>query len=287
MTTLGKILAIVNLVFSLFVGWLLVMNYAARTNWHAAFVEADKQLKAARQDARAANTEAEQARGELAKVSADLAGADRRLAEAKAGLELQVAALNKQLNDEKGKVKERDASLTGIAQEIKGRQQEVDYLKSLVATRDTQIKSMEKNVEDMRNRAVEMEIAAKSEQDRNNNLLAQIERLNKALQKAAQNGTALASNGAGKRNPPSEDVEGTVKSTDPQSGFVTLSVGSDQGLNKGNTLEVYRLKPDAAYLGTIEILAVHPNEAVGKPVSRLRGPIQVGDRVSSNILTRR
>jgi hypothetical protein len=92
---------------------------------------------------------------------------------------------------------------------------------------------------------------------------------------------------ATRRNPPAEDVAGSVKKTDRQSGYVTVSVGSDAGLSKGNTLEVYRLKPEPSYLGTIQILDVRPNEAVARPVDRLRGVIQVGDQVSSNIMSRR
>ena len=78
-----------------------------------------------------------------------------------------------------------------------------------------------------------------------------------------------------------------VKASDAQSGYLTISIGSDAGLSKGDTLEVYRLKPEAAYLGTIEILAVRSDQAVAKPMSRARGAIRVGDRVSSKIVTKR
>ena len=69
---------------------------------------------------------------------------------------------------------------------------------------------------------------------------------------------------------------------------MTVSVGSDAGLNKGNTLEVYRLRPEPTYLGIIQIVAVSPNEAVGRPMEPW-GPraIQVGDQVSSNIVRHR
>ena len=40
-------------------------------------------------------------------------------------------------------------------------------------------------------------------------------------------------------------------------------------------MEVYRLKPDPTYLGTIQILAVRPNEAVAKPINRTRVPISI------------
>jgi hypothetical protein len=92
-----------------------------------------------------------------------------------------------------------------------------------------------------------------------------------------------ATTGETAKNPPPDSVEGVIKATDPQSGYVTVSVGSDAGLRKGHTLEVYRLKPESKYLGTIRILEVKPTEAVGKPVSRTLGPIQVGDRVAARL----
>ena len=55
---------------------------------------------------------------------------------------------------------------------------------------------------------------------------------------------------------------------------------------KGHTLEVFRLDPIPAksmYLGTIRILEVRPNEAVGQPIARPRVPIEKGDRVASRI----
>src|SRR5262249_10327003 len=57
---------------------------------------------------------------------------------------------------------------------------------------------------------------------------------------------------ASDKNPPAENVEGMVTKVDAQTGLVTVSVGSDDGVQKGNTLEVYRLNP-AKYLGTVRI----------------------------------
>jgi hypothetical protein len=85
------------------------------------------------------------------------------------------------------------------------------------------------------------------------------------------------------KNSPSESIEGQVKSVDPQSSLVTISVGSDDGLAKGHTLEVYRLNPVAKYLGRVRVLQTTPHEATAQPVSKLLAPIQVGDRVCSKI----
>jgi hypothetical protein len=89
------------------------------------------------------------------------------------------------------------------------------------------------------------------------------------------------------RNPPPENIEGAVKQVDP-SGSMTISIGSDAGLAKGQTLELFRLNPAAPtqskYLGTVRILEVGPKEAVAQPVGRLAAPPKMGDKVASRIL---
>ncbi|OAI47595.1 hypothetical protein AYO44_01580 [Planctomycetaceae bacterium SCGC AG-212-F19] len=86
-------------------------------------------------------------------------------------------------------------------------------------------------------------------------------------------------------NPPPDDVRGAVTVVDEQTGLVTINIGSDAGVNKGNTLEVYRLTPRPAYVGRLLILAVIPDEAVGKLLGQARaGGVQKGDEVASPIL---
>ena len=86
--------------------------------------------------------------------------------------------------------------------------------------------------------------------------------------------------------PPAENVEGTVKKV-ADGGLIVISIGSDAGLQKGNTLEVFRLGPkpaDAKYLGRVRVLEVTATEAVCQPTDKLKDPIEVGDRVASRIL---
>jgi hypothetical protein len=89
---------------------------------------------------------------------------------------------------------------------------------------------------------------------------------------------------AARKNPPLEDVRGTILEVDSKSGLVTISLGQDAGLQVGNTLEVYRLAPKPEYLGTIRVLDVGPKAAVGKPVTPEAGKkLQKGDRVASRV----
>jgi hypothetical protein len=77
------------------------------------------------------------------------------------------------------------------------------------------------------------------------------------------------------------NVEGMIKAVDDKSGLVTISIGSDTGLAKGHTLDVYRLTPKPTYLGTVTLLDVSASEAVGKP--QVKEKVQAGDRVAGSI----
>jgi hypothetical protein len=287
MTVLGKILAVLNLVLSLAVGALIIVTFVARTNWHAAYENMKKQADVSKADATAFREEMEKARGEKAK-------ADEQLVKLKLSTDKEKQTLNAQVNDLGEKLKQAGvenskhvAAHSAAAEELKRRTKEVEYLKSLVGLRDTQLSKWQKQVNDMRDAMVEARINYNAEHERNERLLQENERVTKDNQRIRQVGTSTSLRAeAPKRNPPAEDITGRVTSTDPANGLITVSVGSDAGLSKGNTLEVYRLKPTASYLGTIRILDVRPNAAVGRPIDRVNGTIQVGDEVSSNILRR-
>ncbi len=81
-----------------------------------------------------------------------------------------------------------------------------------------------------------------------------------------------------------EDLEGEVRDVTKE-GFISISLGSDQGLLKGHTLEVFRLDPKPQYLGTIVIIDAGPKEAIGKVQNPLPGrAIQPKDKVATRIV---
>jgi len=282
MTSLGKVLAFLNLVLSIFVGALIVMSYVARTNWHGAYENLAKQFKIASDDRQAYLDETVKLKDALVKAEQEATKANQDKEEAGRRHETAVAALNQRLNDENKRSNSFQGSLQGMTAELERRQREVNYLGGLLAQRDDQLKTYEKAAEDARDQKVQFEMQARSEHQRNLRLLQQLEDQTRQIRQAsvvAPPGTVV--------NPPQADLSGLITKTDSQSGLVTLDIGSDAGLTKGNTLEVFRLSPEPKYLGTLEILAVRPNESVGKQVGPYRSQLHVGDRVSSNILTRR
>lgn len=78
-------------------------------------------------------------------------------------------------------------------------------------------------------------------------------------------------------------VDGFVTQTRRAEGatLVELTIGSDDGLKAGNTVEVYR---GTRYLGRVEILRTSPDKAVGRVDRRFQqGQIQEGDRVATRL----
>jgi hypothetical protein len=288
MTTLGKILVFVNLVLSLFIMALIVSVYIGRTDWHRAYDEVITDRKVANQNTQTAIDEVAKRDAVINQLTQQVQQDQQILAKAQADAAAQLAREHAQVELKDQQIAQLNINRTTERQELQASQKEKDVLRDRVAALDKELNAANLHVQESDNARVDAEINLRKTQDRNERLLAENERLNKdvvSAKNAALN-AGTASN-SGKRRPPTEDVEGVVKSTDAQSGYITITIGSDAGLNKGDTLEVYRLKPDAAYLGTVEIIAVRADQAVAKPMGRLRGAIQVGDRVSSNIVTKR
>jgi myosin heavy subunit len=80
-------------------------------------------------------------------------------------------------------------------------------------------------------------------------------------------------------------IEGKVKEVQ-DSGSIILSIGSEAGLKKGDTLEVYRLKPKPLYLGQIVITELKAKEAIARQIRKRPSggePICAGDEVSTRI----
>ena len=93
-------------------------------------------------------------------------------------------------------------------------------------------------------------------------------------------GTSLVSTGSAS-NPPPQAVEGIV--TEKTGDLIRISIGSDAGLEKGHTLDLFRLKPSPQYLGQIRLTDVRAAEAVGVAVDKLKYPVQKGDFVSNDV----
>jgi len=82
-------------------------------------------------------------------------------------------------------------------------------------------------------------------------------------------------------NPPKVAVEGKVVTV--TDGLLEINIGSDAGLEKGHTLEVFRIQPKGQYLGMMRVVSVEKNRAVGQIFGKSTAPVHKGDIVASKI----
>ncbi|MBW3540318.1 MAG: hypothetical protein KY476_08610 [Planctomycetes bacterium] len=91
----------------------------------------------------------------------------------------------------------------------------------------------------------------------------------------------------GRQDPPPQ-VYGKIVNTRGGQGrdedYVEISVGSDDGLEKGHELYVYRTGDRGQYMGKIRVVYLTADRAVGVVTSKSKtGQIQVGDNVTTQL----
>jgi hypothetical protein len=282
---LGKVLVFVNLFFSIAVAFLITKSYAVRTDWARAHKEAVAELRKADESR---NQYAEMARNAVAECQAKVTKAEGDVVkerQEKANLLAVRRDLEGQVETLKATVAKYNLGTQGGLNEVDRLSKKNDSLEKMLADANVRLDNQAKEREDFRQRAVKAEIDNKSLISRNNDLLKVVEEKEQDIIRIKASGgrpdtvpTSLAGN-----NPPPADVSGRVKNYDPTSGLLTITVGSDAGVLKGHTLQVYRLEPRGDYVGVVRILEVRPNEAVGKFVNKPRIPVQVNDKVANKI----
>ncbi|HEV3258300.1 MAG TPA: hypothetical protein VG013_15580, partial [Gemmataceae bacterium] len=262
MTILGKILVIVNLVFSLVVGAFIVLFFAKQTNWREASEKWHRYADVAEADARTAVAETEEALKQkdrdVAKVTDDL----KKAQAARDALDKQVKAAEEDLVKAKAEAAGAGNNTMAYLAEVDRRSKEVKTYKDLLDARDRRLVELQKNFEKANEDRLAAEIAFKSELQHAKALLDDNDRLARLVEEQKSRG---GTGTGGPRietvaKPPPEDVEGIVEESDPKTGLVTISIGSDSGVTKGNTLEVYRYKPRPDYVGMIRIVDSRPHQ---------------------------
>jgi hypothetical protein len=287
MTAVGKILVFLNLVFSLVVGAFVIMIDLARTHWVDEYKKLENQNTVLAASARTYQAEALKAQQdkatEIQKVQAELKNAQQDLAAAqteKGQLQNNLSQLQRQRTQE-------TALSSRYGTEVEKRQEDVAQMRETLRKRDQEINNLVKQNAEYKDQATVAQIERRATQELANRVEAELQRVQKEMARMRSNGGSATLARAGGKNPPSENVEGLVKNTD-SSGLMTITIGSDAGLAKGQTLELFRLNPSAPtqsrYLGTVRILEADHHQAVVQPVGRLSAPAQPGDRVASRIL---
>ncbi len=287
MTPVGKILVFVNLVFSLFVGAMGLMVFTADTNKNTEIVKVQRE----REVLKASNTTYQEENKSLQEDKAS-SGKEKEVEIAKLKAEVEdfkrvKGDLDKKYEKKEEELLAKDRLLMTTLAESSRRQETNSQMSEILKAEVKRNADISKDLEQTRAKEISERISAQTFKSTNERLEVQLREMAKDMERAKTGGTsALAQINKASKNPPPDNIEGMVKATDA-SGLIKISIGSDAGLTKGHTLEVFRLSAVATqskYLGTVRILDVTPNEAVAQPVKPLSDKPIAGDRVASRIL---
>ncbi len=297
MNLFGKILIMLNLLMSLvFMGFAIAV-YSTHKNWKEVVIldsadlqkpeNAGKQLGYVHQLANAQET-AKKLEEQLLSVQKEnrqeIALREARLQV----LETERVNLLKAVDD---KTKEIDAvtadknvtsaAITALTGEAGKKAAEIEALTTQIDT----IRSQEKTLFDGLLKATDELAKAQAALDKANSqtkiLVAKNAELERALTSVGYN-PAIAS----RIGTPPPKIDGRIRAATPD-GLVEVSLGSDDGLMRGHTMEVFRdgATPNATkYLGRIEILSTKADVSVGKVIPQYRrGNIEKDDRVATRL----
>lgn len=161
-------------------------------------------------------------------------------------------------------------------------------LRELLKERERNILELETRVKAQQHEMVQQRIRAETLQRRNEQLTNEVQKLTgELLRLKGRREPAPVEPRRDGPNPPPNKVKGTIVEVSPrETGLVTLSVGAEDGLQTGHTLEVYRLKPEPKYLGRLRVVSVQPRRAAARledARTRARVTLRPGDAVASEL----
>jgi hypothetical protein len=279
MNWLGKVFVVLILIMSLVFMGLSLAVYSTHKNWKEV-IDGPNGLQKQLSDAR---TENEQLKAQhmrrVEELDAEIKAAEQQvvkleterasLAERNIAIQTELDQLKQDQRDHIAAVaatqtinEQLAADVTGLRQQIRTEEQTRDKLfgETLAAT------------EQLHQRAGEYERAREMS-----------EQLTKQV---AGMKTVMDAKGIDPFTDPSgvvPTVDGVVSQTRRSGGaqYVEVTIGADDGLKTGNTLEVFR---GDRYLGRLDIVSTSPDKSVGKVDRRYQqGQIQEGDRVATRL----
>jgi hypothetical protein len=280
MTTVGKILVFLIMIFAIFFLGVSTVVFSTATNWKGKSEAQTQEITKLKTQLRDAQTKVTLAEGQLKTAKEEHATQIK-------DKDLKIAALDTATKDAEGEMTKARSELE-VAQknaqvalaEATARKGEIDVLNETLTKAQTQANQFSaQNIEltdqirVLQREKATAEQNARDLRDFNGRTIAYL-RLKgipiEAIDKLDPN----------KVPPP---VEGKVTELNATKRSMEISIGSDDGLAVGQELYVFRIQPRPEYIGKVKIVAVYPDQAVAEVIGNtVNGKkVQEGDIVAS------
>jgi hypothetical protein len=271
MNLLGRIFVVLIFVMSLVFMSFAVAVYGTHKNWKEEATKQREIVQRVEADRAAAEAKKTELEAQIAKEAIAKREALAKLETERDELARQRDDLAKQRDDLAAKDKAAVAALDSAQQNLAKLTAEVDTLRGEIRTAQSARDQHFKQVVELTDQVHQSQGELKRLEERRVQLAAQI----------ASQHKVLTAHGLSKDTPVDgipPQVQGKVLAVN-RDNLIEISLGSDDGLRAGHTLEVYR---DSTYLGRVEVLNLTPDRAVAKILPGFRkGAIQKGDHVAT------
>lgn len=280
MTSVGKILVIVIMIFAVIFLGISTVVYTTATDWK----QMAETHKKALGELRTKNNDAEEkiasAKKDLERVKADHIVAKKALDDRVAALNADIERMQREITTARGDLATAQQTAAASLAEAEARRTETQLLRE-------QKLAVEKQANDFKIRQTELNDQIRiltRERDvtkkNNDDLRERVARYSSLLRQHQLSDDI--SQVKGLESPPA--VHGEVSRVDAKNKKVELTIGSDDGLVPGHELFLYRTSPRPEYLGKIRIQSVDPDQAVGVVIGNtIQGKkIKEGDIVSTS-----
>lgn len=285
MTSVGKILVVLQVVLSLVFMGLAGAVFTTQTNWRT---EANKQKESAKKLTGQIQQSDTQAAAEKAQHTADLKVQTDKAStfEAKAtALGVEKEALEKQLAASRTEAETQQALAKIAGEEARARRDEAMNLRNANDSLHKSRNELINQVRDLTDKNFNSELAQKMMAEKHTELQEKTATIESMFRKQ---GYSLDPKDYEKMQAPPPLVQGLVDGTrkNPRNGsdLIQITVGSDDGLAKGHILYVYSSGDRPKYLAKIKVEYLEPDMAVGVVIDKAKnGVIQKGDNVTSKL----
>jgi len=282
MNLIGKIFVVIILLLSVLFMGLAMAVYATHKNWKATVDNQKAQIQTLTTEKQRLQSAYDLNETELQREIDSAEQQVRKLESERVALNSLNEAIQEELGGLKQERREATAAVAAtqannerLAKENTGLQQEI------IAAQEAADAAFQKTV------------AATSElHDASTKLNNMIERNRQLTEQAAGMTTVMRAEGIDPATRPGDvkpSVDGYVSAIRRKAGAETieLTIGSDDGLKRGHTVEVFRTSANPAqskYLGRAEVLELNGDRAFARILPELKkGRIQEGDRVATRL----
>lgn len=280
MTLMGKILTFLILIMSIVFMMFTLATYAQHRNWRDDYDTVQRERDAARGEVARQNDEMVQLKQRLERERANRSQVLATKETTIKNMSSDLATMTKEYETIKIEHRKNIQTVSMAQRQMDKTKNELAALRGdfqkILTDRNTQLA-----LSTQLNDRIQESLGNLATSERNADTLRKS--LGEAILKGEQMASGIGAGGKQIAGQAALKLDGRVKRVGSDD-LVVVSLGSDEGLNRGDKLDVWR--SNGAYIGRLEVVDTKTDTAVAKIVREfLRGTIRQGDIVETKLLS--